>query len=51
MSALYDILKAEALAPGYWIAGNDANVCAESLLTPHLGLNLSEAKDFSTIGI
>jgi DDE superfamily endonuclease len=45
MSALYDILKAGALAPGYWVAGNDAYVCAESLLTPHPGRNLSEARD------
>jgi hypothetical protein len=45
MSALYDILKAGDLAPGYWIAGDDAYVCAESLLTPQPGRNLSEAKD------
>jgi hypothetical protein len=45
MSALYDILKAGSLDPGYWIAGDDAYVCAESLLTPHPGRNLSEPKD------
>jgi DDE superfamily endonuclease len=45
MSSLYDLLTSAALAPGYWIAGDEAYVCAESVLTPYPGRKLSVGKD------
>jgi hypothetical protein len=45
MSAFSDLLKSGALARDYWIAGDEAYVCAEGLLTPHSGRNISVAKD------
>jgi DDE superfamily endonuclease len=45
MSSLHAVLESGALARGYWIAGDEAYICAENLFTPFPGRNLSDAKD------
>jgi len=44
-SPLFDLLEEKGLPPGFWIAGDDAYVCSEYLLTPYPGKKLGKTKD------
>jgi hypothetical protein len=50
ISVLYDILKAGALAPGYWIAGDDAYVCGKPANSHTQGEISVRPRTVSTIG-
>jgi DDE superfamily endonuclease len=45
MSSLFTTLSSGALPRGYWVAGDEAYVCGEGLITPHSCRQLNEAQD------
>jgi hypothetical protein len=45
MSSLFEKLREGALPPGYWIAGDEAYVCRDGIITPYSGRRLTVAKD------